>query len=134
VIRRYKEKISGGNHDPEPALMIEALSRYAQGERGETPPIVRFSGLPDIYELLSGIPLLHRLYDRRLAMSKRRLVARLLPRVAMMPVKEIYWLQGNEVRSAPRAGVEKEIGGIRLEKISGRIAVIARLHTCFPST
>jgi hypothetical protein len=103
--------------------MIEALSRYAQGDAGQAPPIVRFRGLPDIYELLSGIPLLHNLYDRPLATGKRRLVARLLPRVAMLPVTDICWLQGNEIRSIPRTAVEDRIGGIRLEKISGRIVI-----------
>ena len=113
--------------------MIEALTRYAQGDAGQTPPIVRFHALPDVYEFLSRIPFLHKLYDRPLAMRKRRLVARLLPRVAMLPVKDIYWLQGNEVRSMPRAGVEKMIGGIRIEETSGRIAINAGYHACFPA-
>jgi hypothetical protein len=133
VIRRYKEKLARGDYEPEPARMIEALTRYAQGDAGQTPPIVRFHALPDVYEFLSRIPFLHKLYDRPLAMRKRRLVARLLPRVAMLPVKDIYWLQGNEVRSMPRAGVEKMIGGIRIEKTSGRIAINAGYHACFPA-
>lgn len=133
VIRRYKEMIAGGDYEPETARMIEALSRYAQGEPDRTPPILRFYGLPDVFELLSKIPFLHRLYDRPLARKKRRLVARLLPRVAMLPVKDIYWLHGNAIRSVPRTSIENKLGCVRIENTSGRIVIKAGHNTYFRS-
>jgi len=131
VIRRYREKIMDENWEPELARSIEHLAQYVQGDRDASPPIIRFGKLPDIWELLSKIPFVHRLYDRSLAMKKRKLVARLLPRVAMLPIRNIYWLQGNEVRSVPRAAIESKIGGISLEEISGRIVLKGGHNTYF---
>jgi hypothetical protein len=126
VIHRYKEKINSANWEPETEKIIDALVRYAQGFDNALPPILRYGRLPDIFELLSKVPFLHRWYDHSLNMKKRELVARLLPRVAMLPLRHIYWLEGNEIRSVDRASVEKKIGGFSLGYLAGRIAI--RIH------
>jgi hypothetical protein len=123
VIRRYKEKINTAAWEPETAKMIDDLVRYAQGLDNALPPIIRYGRLPDIFELLSKVPFMHRWYDHFLIMRKRKLVARLLPRVAMLPLRHIYWLEGNEIKSVDRASVESEIGGFSLGYLSGRIAI-----------
>jgi len=115
VIRRCKEKITAANWEPETAKMIDDLLRYGR--------------LPDIFELLSKVPLMHRWHDHFLIMKKRTLVARLLPRVAMMPLRPICWLQGNESKSVDRGSVESESGGFSIGYLSVRIAVkIPRLR------
>ena len=129
VIRRYQEKIKTGNWEPELAGIIDALARYAQGYKNVPPPIIRFGGLPDISELLSRLPFIHRWYDRSLIMKKRNLVARLLPRVAMLPLRHIYWLKGNEVKHVDRALVESKIGGLSIETRSGRVVI--KIHRPF---
>jgi hypothetical protein len=126
VVRRYKQNLQEGAWEPGLARTIENLARYAQGYRNVSPPIVRFGLLPDISELLSKVPLIHHWYDPALAKKKRKRVARLLPRVAMLPLKQIYWLEGNEIRSADRAMVESEIGGLSVGNTSGRIVI--RMH------
>ena len=101
------------NWEPETAKFIDDL--------------VRYGSLPDIFELLSKVPLIHRWYDNFLIMKKRELVARLLPRVAMLPLRRIFWLEGNEIRSVDRASVENIIGGCSLGYLSGRIAIRIRV-------
>jgi hypothetical protein len=123
VIRRYKEKISTANWEPETAKIIDDLARYAQEFDNALPPIIRCGKLPDIFELLSKVPFIHRWYDHYLTMKKRELVAHLLPRVAMLPLKHVYWLEGKEIKSLDRASIENAIGGISLGYLSGRIAV-----------
>jgi hypothetical protein len=131
VIRRYKENIYKGNWEPELARIIDDLAQYAQGYGNVLPPIVRFGILPDISELLSKVPFIHPWYDRYFVMKKRNLVARLLPRMAMLPLRHFYWLEGNDVRSIDRSMVESEIGGLTVEKPSGRI--IIKIHQPFAS-
>jgi hypothetical protein len=127
IVRWYKGKVSTANWEPEAAKIIEDLARYAQGVDHALPPIIRYRRLPDIFELLSKVPLVHRWYGHSLSMKKREMVARLLPRVAMLPLKRIYWLEGNEIKSVDRASVENEIGGFTLGYLpSGRIAI--RIH------
>jgi hypothetical protein len=123
VVRRYKRKINTEGWEPETAKVLENLARYAQGVDGASPPIVRYGWLPDIFELLSKVPFVHRWYDRPLVMKKRELVARLLPRVAMLPLRQIYWLEGRDIKSVDRASVENAIGGISIAHQSGRIAI-----------
>jgi hypothetical protein len=132
VIRRYKEKICTPNWEPETAKIIEDLVRYAQGFDNALPPIIRYGRLPDVFDLLSKVPFIHRWYDHFLIMKKRELVARILPRVAMLPLRHIYWLEGNEIKSVDRASIENEIGGFSLGYQSGRIAIkIHRLYHSF---
>jgi hypothetical protein len=132
VIRQYKEKITTANWVPETAKIIDDLVLYAQGIDDAPPPIIRYGRLPDIFELLSKVPFMHRWYDHLLIMKKRKLVARLLPRVAMLPLRHVYWLEGNEIQSVDRASVESEIGGFSIEQLSGRIAIkIHRLSKGF---
>jgi hypothetical protein len=126
VIRRYKEKLNTACWEPDTAKTIDALVRYAQGFDNALPPIIRYGCLPDFFELLSKVPLLHRWYDRLLILKKRELVARLLPRVAMLPLKHIDWLEGGQIKSVDRVSVEGEIGGFTLEHLSGRIVI--KLH------
>ncbi len=121
VIRLYKERLRTADWQPETARMIESLVQYAQGLDNAVPPLVRYSFLPDLFELLSKVPLLHRWYGSALEKKKRELVARLLPRVAMLPVRQVCWLEGKEVRRVDRASIEREIGGLRLGHRSGRI-------------
>jgi hypothetical protein len=123
VIRRYKEKIDKANWQPETARVIGDLVRFAQGFDHAPPPIVRYRRLPDVFELLSKVPVMHRWYDHRLNMKKRELVARLLPRVAMLPLEHFDWLEGNEVKSVDRASVENVIGGISVGHLSDRITI-----------
>jgi hypothetical protein len=128
IVRHYQGKISAGNWEPEIAKMIDELLRYVQGLDDAPPPIIRRGGLPDVFDLLSKVPLMHRWYDHFLNRRKRELVARLLPRVAMLPLKHFYWLEDHEIKSADRASVENIIGGISLSYLSGRIAVKIRRH------
>jgi hypothetical protein len=129
VIRRYKEKINSADWEPETAKIIDDLVRYAQGFDNVLPPIIRYGWLPDIFDLLSKVPFMHRWYDHFLGVKKRELVARLLPRVAMLPLRNIYWLEGGDIKSADRASVEKEIGGLTLGHFSGRHVIeIDRLY------
>ena len=131
VIRRYKEKINTANWEPETAKIIDGLVRYVQGFENALPPIIRYGRLPDLFELLSRAPFIHRWYDHFLIMKKRELVARLLPRVAMLPLSSIYWLEGNEIKSVARASIESEIGGFGIERPSERITIkIHRLGQC----
>ncbi len=123
VVRRYKHKIGSANWAPETAAMVDGLARYAQGYDNVPPPIIKWGGLPDIFELLSKTPLVQRRYGRSLTMKKRELVARLLPRVAMLPLKNIFWFENNEIKSVDRAAVENEIGGFSVGHQSGRIAI-----------
>jgi len=123
VVRLYKEKINTASWEPETAKIIDDLTRYAQGFDNARPPIIRYGRLPDIFELLSRVPLIHPWYDRFLTMKKRELVARLLPRVAMLPIRHIYWLEGNEIKSVDRASVENEIGRLNTGYLSGRITI-----------
>jgi hypothetical protein len=126
VIRRYKEKANSADWEPETTKTIEDLVRYAQGFENALPPIIRYGRLPDIFELLSKLPLVHRWYDHFLIVKKRELTARLLPRVALLPLKHFYWLDGNEIKSADRSSVESKIGGFTLKYVSGRI--IIKIH------
>ena len=108
------------------AGIIDALSRYAQGYASVPPPRIRFCGLPDIFEMLRKFSFARRRPDSFWARKKRTLVARLLPRVAMLPISRIHWLEGNEVRSIDRSAVEREIGGLSVETLSDRICI--RIH------
>jgi hypothetical protein len=133
VIRRYKEKLNAAGWEPETAKFIDDLTRYAQGYDDTLPPIIHYRGLPDIFDLLSKMPFVHRWYDHFVVMKKRELVARLLPRAAMLPLRHICWLEGKEIKSVDRASVENEIGGLSLEYRSGRIVIrIHRLCHGFP--
>jgi hypothetical protein len=123
VVRRYKERLNTANYEPETARIIERLARFAQGFEDALPPIIRYGALPDFFELLSKVPFIHRWYDHSLIMKKRELVARLLPRVAMLPLRHIYWLEGNEIKSADRASAENKIGGFSLAHKSERIVI-----------
>jgi hypothetical protein len=130
VVRRYKEKINAANWEPETAKIIDGLARFAQGLDDALPPVIRYGRLPDMFELLSKVPFLHRWYDHLLLLKKRELAARLLPRVAMMPLRDIYWLEGRQIKSAGRASVESEIGGFSIERLAGRVAIkIRRLRS-----
>jgi hypothetical protein len=123
IVRLYKKRVSTETWEPETARVIEDLARYAQGFDGALPPIVRYGRLPDLFELLSKVPFVHRWYDHLLTMKKRELVARLLPRVAMLPLMHFYWLDGREIKVVDRSSVENEIGGISLGHRLGRIVI-----------
>jgi len=132
VIRRYKEKIDAANWEPETAKIIDDLVRYAQGFDNALTPSIRYGSLPDLFELLSKVPFVHRWYDHFMVMKKRELVARLLPRVAMLPLRHIYWLEGDDIRSVDRARVESRIGGFSVGYQSGRVVIkIRRPWHCF---
>jgi hypothetical protein len=123
VIRRYKDILNTAAWTPETANVIEDLVRYAQGFDTPLPPIIRYGRLPDIFELLSKVPIAHQWYDKFLNRKKRERIARLLPRVAMLPLKQLYWLEGHEIKSVDRASIESAIGGFNLERLSGRIVI-----------
>jgi hypothetical protein len=123
VVRRYKEKIKTANWEPETAKIIDDLVRYAQALDNAVAPIIRYGRLPDVFELLSKVPFMHRWYGHFLTMKKQELVARLLPRVAMLPLRRIYWLEGDEIKSLHRASIESDIGGLSIGYRSGRILI-----------
>lgn len=123
IVRRFKGKIETGNWKPELTDIIDALARYVQGYPDIPPPIVRFGWLPDIFGLLSKLPVMRHWSDRFFGMKKRKLLARLLPRVAMLPIKNIYWPEGNYIKSIDRKAIEGRIGGLRVGNLSGRIVV-----------
>jgi hypothetical protein len=50
--------------------------------------------------------------------------------VAMLPLRHIYWLEGNDIKSIDRASVESEIGGLSLGYVAGRIAI--KIHRIQP--
>jgi hypothetical protein len=131
IIRWYKELIHTADWKPETAQAIEELAQYAQGSNPPIPPIIRYGWLPDIFEVLSKVPFVHRWYDPYLIMKKRELIARLLPRVAMLPIKHVYWPEGKGIKSIDRASIESKIGGLHLEHSSGRTVV--RVHRLLPN-
>lgn len=128
IVRRYKEQITAGGWEPEYAGIIEDLARYAQGYEDAPAPVIRISRLPDIRGLASPAACLCRWPERLLAGTGRRLVARLLPRVAMLPLKDIYWLGGRDVHSVDRRAVEGILGGIGVRKRSGRVVLTIHPH------
>jgi len=104
IIRRYKERIRSGEWQPELPGIIAELARYAHGDAHVAPPVVRFEG----ETAPAGV--------RRNGKKKRQFVAGLLPRLAMLPLKDIYWLEDDTVRSADRQSVEADIGGVDVSR------------------
>ncbi|MEJ2110231.1 MAG: hypothetical protein P8Z37_10025 [Acidobacteriota bacterium] len=122
IIRLYKSRINGKSWEPELAPVIDNLARYVQGY-SDASPAIRILGLPDLFDLFSRVPFLHHWYDRFLTARKRKLVARLLPRVAMLPIRNIYWLDGSKIKSVHRDMVEREIGGLTVVNTCRRIVL-----------
>ena len=66
---------------------------------------------------------LHDIYLRH-NKKKREFVAGLLPRVAMLPLRHIYYLEDDEVKSIDREFVEEHIGGIAVARQpDGRLVI-----------
>ncbi|MBN1569869.1 MAG: hypothetical protein JXA73_18640 [Acidobacteria bacterium] len=126
VIRRYREKIKAGDWEPKIPGIIEDLVRYSQADNDVLPPIIRSGAKSDIINLLSKVRFVNLLYERYLRNNKKRkeLAAAILPRVAMLPLRHIYWLEDDEVKSIDRESVEDRIGGIAVTRQSdGRLFI-----------
>jgi len=123
VVRRYKEKIEEKNWEPELAGILDSLIRYAQGYKDAPAPIIHIGGRPDLHELLLKVPAVPRRYVMSFERKKRKLVARLLPRIALLPVEQIFCLEGTEIEHSDRSMVEKDIGGLHVDTRSGRIVI-----------
>jgi hypothetical protein len=112
IIRRYREQISRGDWEPTLPGVIEDLARYSQADKNIPPPIFQLAGKPNDRGPLSK------------EQKKREFVASILPRVAMLPLKHIYWLEDDEIKSADRESVENHIGGIAVSRRpDGRIVI-----------
>jgi hypothetical protein len=118
IIRRYREMINNGNWNPSLPGIIEDMARYSQADRNAPPPLVRSGGGIDISGMLSRTPFLGRLQDICLRHNKKRreFVAGLLPRVAMLPLKHIYWLEDDAVQCIERGLIESQLGGITVAR------------------
>jgi hypothetical protein len=46
-----------------------------------------------------------------------------LPRIAMLPLRHIYWLEDNEIKSIDRTAIENEIGGLSIGNLSEKIVI-----------
>ncbi|HSW39876.1 MAG TPA: hypothetical protein VLL97_10325 [Acidobacteriota bacterium] len=118
VIRWYREQISKGEWKPELPGIIEELARYSQGDRNVQLPLIRSDvetgpagNLPEMTAPgpLPDCPVDH---DR----ERKAFVAGLLPRLAMLPLRHIYWLEDDEVKRIERTSVEQHIGGITVTR------------------
>ncbi len=118
VLRRYRNRIMDENWEPEIPRIIEDLVRYTQGDKSTFPPVILSGANSDILSLLSKIPFINSLCDTFLRNSKKRkdLAAAILPRVAMLPLRHIYWLEDDEVKSIDRESIEAHIGGIAVTR------------------
>lgn len=127
VVRAYRERIRAGDWVPRIPGIVEDLVRYTQGDETTLPPILRYGtdadAPPGRGTLFSA---LRDAWWRR-SRRRRERVAALLPRVAMMPLDRVYWLEGDEIRSAGRDEVEARIGGLDVSRQpDGRLVI--RLH------
>lgn len=127
VVRVYRERIRAGDWVPCIPGIVEDLVRYTQGDETTLPPILRYGtdadAPPGRGTLFSA---LRDAWWRR-SRRRRERVAALLPRVAMMPLDRVYWLEGDEIRSAGRDEVEARIGGLDVSRQpDGRLVI--RLH------
>ncbi len=126
VIRRYREKLSKGDWKPELPEIIEDLVRYSQADKNIPPPLFQSDGTSHLFGPRMKAPFIKSAHDMLLRRNKkkRKFVAEILPRVAMLPLKHIYWLENDEVKSVDRESVEDHIGGITvIKRPDGRICL-----------
>jgi hypothetical protein len=118
VIRRYREKTSCTNWKPTLPGIIEDLVRYTQADKNVMPPFVQSGGKAGLLNLSSKVPFLAPLHDIYLRHNKKKkeYVASLLPRIAMLPLNHIYWLQDDTVKRIDRELIENYIGGITVAR------------------
>ncbi len=126
IIRRYREKMSGGDWEPMLPGIIEDLVRYSLGDKDVPPPLVQSGVKTDIFGLSPKAPFLGLLHDIYLRHNKKKraFVAGLLPRVAMLPLRHIYWLEDDAVQCIDRECVENQIGGISVARRSDNRLII----------
>lgn len=131
IVRTYRRKIADGGWEPRIPGIVEDLVRYTQGDENVLPPIIR-SGAGAGRS--AGLPLVGALRDacRRRSRKRRERVAALLPRVAMLPLTRIYWLEGDGIRSVGREAVEDRIGGIDVSRQPDGRLVIRLLTPLIP--
>lgn len=128
VVRAYRERILAGDWVPLIPGIVEDLVRYTQGDKNTLPPILLHGAGADALPQ-GGRTLFSALRDAWWRRSRRRRerVAALLPRVAMMAIDRIYWLEEDEIRSAGRDEVEARIGGLDVSRQpDGRLVVRLR--------
>ncbi len=126
VIRWYRKKISSGDWTPTLPGIIEDMVRYSQGDKDIPQPIFQTEERADISSLLPDTlsPDPPNAIYARDDKQKREFVAGLLPRVAMLPLKHIYWLEDDAVQCIERKRVEDQIGGITVTRQSDNRMVI----------
>jgi len=126
IIRCYRKKVSGGDWKPLLPGIIEDLVRYTQGDKNVAPPLVvaageeKESGLP----AQTPPPAATRVLYARNTKKKRDFVAGLLPRIAMLPLERIYWLEEDAVRCIDIKFVEDQIGALSVSRRADNRLVI----------
>ncbi len=126
IIRRYREKMVRGDWKPELPGILEDLARYSQADRTIPPPLFQSDAPSRVSSFLSKAPFFDSVRDAywRCSRKRRKLAAEMLPRMAMLPLEPIYYLEDEEVKSADRESVEGLIGGISVaRRPDGRLVV-----------
>jgi hypothetical protein len=118
VIRWYREKAGSTDWELNLPGIIEDLVRYTQADKNILPPFVQSGRKAVLLSLSSKAPFLAPLYDTYLRHSKKKkeYVAGLLPRIAMLPLNHIYWLEDGAVKRIDRKLIEIHIGGITVAR------------------
>jgi hypothetical protein len=118
VVRSYREKIAGQDWKPDLPGIIDELARYSLGDANIPAPLFQFDEKTSAggqYSKATSCDFVRDLYLRH-SKNKREFVACILPRVAMLPLREIYYLEDDEVKSVARKIVETDIGGISVAR------------------
>jgi hypothetical protein len=118
IVREYRKKIEGGDWKPMLPGIIEELARYAIADLNIPPPLLKYGGKSDHSSPFPTAPDLNSGQDLSLLRNEKRreFVAGLLPRVAMLPLKHILYLEDDEVKSIAREAIEDRIGGIAVSR------------------
>ncbi len=118
TIRSYRKRLIGGDWKPLLPGIIEALVRDTQGDRNVPPPLVGIAGDKKESDLppQTAPPTGPRLLYPRNTKKKKDFIAGLLPRIAMLPLERIYWLEEDTVRCIEREYVEDQIGGLSVSR------------------
>ena len=126
VIRLYREKIAGGHWEPALPGIIEDMARYSLGDKSVAPPLFQSGAKSDSAGRLSQAPFFNSVRDlyMRHSKKKREFVAGILPRVAMLPLDRIYYLEDDEVKSVKRKSVQDHLGDITVDRQpDGRLVI-----------
>jgi len=129
IIRRYRELISSGGWEPKLSGIIHDLAHYAQADKNTSPPVFQSAGKLDAGARSwkpAFIDSVHEMYWRH-NKKKREFVASILPRVAMLSLKHIYWLEDDEVQCIDRESLEDPMDRILVSRQpDGRVQLSTR--------